>query len=113
MFLQISHAQNAAKDHEMVAMEKEWIVQAILMNREKLLNSYTGYKNRSKYEKEFREYFLWVLGMIMLVHDTQNDFLFGHSSLPALRRAGFFPLCPNPHSPSLTYRPLQLICGSP
>ena len=57
MFLQISHTQNAAKDYEMVAMEKEWIAKAILGNREKSLKVY---ENKSKYEKEFKEYFLWV-----------------------------------------------------
>ena len=57
MLLQISHTQNAAKDHEMVAMEKEWISKAILLNRVKLLK---GSRNKSKYEKEFKDYFHWV-----------------------------------------------------
>ncbi|KAL5261493.1 hypothetical protein ACHWQZ_G007269 [Mnemiopsis leidyi] len=53
----ISHAQNAAKDSQMIAMEKEWIARAILDNREKLIKSY---KDKNEYQNEFRDYFLWL-----------------------------------------------------
>ena len=59
MFSQISHANNAAKDREMVAMEKEWISKAILVNRLKFIKPKDIWKKR-KYEEEFKYYFLWV-----------------------------------------------------
>ena len=71
--LQISHAQNAAKDSQMIAMEKEWIARAILNNREKLIKNY---KDKNLYQKEFRHYFLWVCGccLDMILNHTRRLF---------------------------------------